>query len=869
MDASIAARQQQQRQMRPKAAPKTAPKARSNAPKQNTVSKNIKNGVQREKTSSKDVKKKKGGALFSRYLDYIKIDRIGKTIEDSIPITGIAQDGVFETRPGTFTKSYKMRDVNFRIATNDTQSDIFRSYMDLLNSMGQEIRWQVTIFNHEIPKNAVVDDLRVAPQHDGLNMYRGELNGILLDNLKEGRNTLKQEKYLTVSVDDDNADRAIETLQRIDTVVNQRLRKITKTYTPPMKTGERLRLLYNIYNIQGDYRRATDLLDPKKGDIELKELYKQGLNYKSLIAPYSLAFNKGASFQIDDMVGEALFIEKVPASLTTNFLNDLSDVQQNMLISITNETMDHAAALKIVKRRLGDINRDASKYNRISFQYGTMAELPPDIQLNRDGANEIITDLEVNDQNLYFVTIVCVIFSEDREQLGQDVKYIQSIGKKHDINLLPLREQQEQGFNTALPLARNDISKCKIMLTTESASVFLPFSSEELNQKHAIFYGLNQTSRNMIRYDRTSGDNYNEMIFGYSGSGKSFLAKFEMIQTLLVRPDSQVFVIDPQGEYFPLVKALHGSRIELAQGKSNYINPMDMELTDDPNDETNPIAFKTSQILSMIEIMFDASGGEGSLIDPTCKTIIDQCVRNLYKRYIIKLHNDGKTYEPEIAPTLADLDSELSRRDEPQARMMRGILGVYTNGSFDTFAHRTNVGDYMHKRFIVYDIKQLGTGMNKLGLHICINNVWNQMIQNSKKKIYTYFYIDEFHLLLDTDVTLQFVKMVWKMARKWKGCPCGMTQNSEDLLHNRDSREIADNTSMVIMLKSARNDRANFQTLFNISDAQLEYITNSDPGEGLIYNSKTILPFSLTIPKNTELYRIMTTKADVAGAEFA
>ena len=853
---------------RPNASSKTPSKTSVSRPKANTLQnktekRNIVNGVQRDHEVCKEKKiLKKPGGIVQKYLDYIKIDKIGKTIEDSIPINGISQSGVIETKPGNFTKSYRLKDINFKVAPNEQQGEIFRSYMDLMNSMSIDMRWQITIFNHERAKREVVDDIRIMPQHDGLNSYRNELNSILLANLAEGRNTLQQEKFLTVSIEDDDAERAIESLQRTDSVIDMRLRKITKVHTSPMTTGDRLRVLYSMYNIQGDYRKATDLYDISKGNILLKELYAQGLNYKDLIAPYSLSFSKSSYFQIDDLYGEALFIKKVPPSLTTNFLNDLSDIQQNMIISITNETIDHTAALKIAKKRLANINRDANHF----YNQGSGLGLPPDIQLNQTAAEGIIEDLQVNDQNMYFVTIVVVVFSEDKESLRQDIKYIENIAGRHDIHLIPLREQQEQGFNTALPLCRNDLNT-QIMLTTESASVFLPFNSEELNQRHAVFYGLNQTSRNMIRYDRTTGDNYNELIFGTSGSGKSFIAKFEMIQTLLVRPDSQVYVIDPQGEYYPLTKALHGSRIELAQGKPNYINPMDMEITDDPNDDTNPIAFKASQILSMIEIMLNSSGGIGNTtMDPTYITIIDQVIRKLYKKYIIRLKNDGKTYEPEIAPTLNDLTEELKRRDEPQAHKMAAAIGAYTNGSFDTFAHRTNVGEYMNKRFVVYDIKSLGTGMNKLGLHICMNNVWNQMIINSKKQIFTYFYIDEFHLLLDSEVTLQFVKRIWKMARKWKGCPCGITQNSDDLLRNKDSKEISDLTSVVIMLKAARTDRINFQTLFNVSDAQIEYITNSNPGEGLIYNSKVIIPFALTVPKDTQLYRIMTTRGDVAGA---
>ena len=220
-----------------------------------------------------------------------------------------------------------------------------------------------------------------------------------------------------------------------------------------------------------------------------------------------------------------------------------------------------------------------------------------------------------------------------------------------------------------------------------------------------------------------------------------------------------------------------------------------------------------------------------------------------------------------MCPTLSDLYQELRAQDEYVADQLADILEVYALGSFNTFAHRTNVNP--NARFVVYDIKRLGTGMRELGLHICINDVWNRMIENSKQGIYTWFYIDEFHVLLESNSTTAFLKRIWKMARKWKGVPTGIMQNTEDLLKSADSRAIVNNTSFVIMLKEPLMDRQNLAELFNLSNAQLEYITESDPGHGLIYNGKVTLPFGFKFPKKTELYRIMSTSGDVKNAAFA
>ena len=148
--------------------------------------------------------------------------------------------------------------------------------------------------------------------------------------------------------------------------------------------------------------------------------------------------------------------------------------------------------------------------------------------------------------------------------------------------------------------------------------------------------------------------------------------------------------------------------------------------------------------------------------------------------------------------------------------------------------------------------------MKNLGLHICLNDIWNKMIENRKKNIWTWFYIDEFYLLLQSDSAASFLMQIWKRARKWNGVPTGIMQNTEDLLRSADSRQIINNTSFVMMLALPKLDRMNLSDLLQIPDSQLAYITSSQPGHGLFYNGKTVLPFKNDFPKDTELYKVLS-----------
>nr|WP_297765579.1 DUF87 domain-containing protein [uncultured Butyrivibrio sp.] len=792
-----------------------------------------------------------------------KIDSLPKTVSESIPFRGIMPNGIIETQPGTFTKSYRLKDVSFSIATEDEQISIFNAFASFLNTFNTKTRWQFTIFNHEIDKKKTIQNIRVFPQKDGLNPYRQELNAVLLDSLKKGNNSIKQDKMLTIAIDDFNVEHAASVLRRMDAEISRKLRPICKSETKPMTTRERLNTLYQIYNQDTDYRLTTGLLNNEE-QFDLDYIDKCGLSVKDVVGPPSMEWSWGNKFMLGDTYAQAMYLERVPQKLSTSFLEELSDIQCNMLISITNERIDTETAVKMVKSKLASIEGTAAGINKRNINDGVISALPPELERRQNTARALLDDITTRDQNLFDLTFLVVVFAKSSEQLEENVRLVQEVSGKHLCPIKSLKYQQEKAFNTALPLCRNDVFISRLY-TTESASVFIPYSSQEINQKNAVFYGLNKITKSMILYDRGTGDNYNGIIFGMPGSGKSFTAKVEMVSVLLGKPNTQIFVIDPMGEYTPLVKALKGQEIELRPGSRVYVNPLDLDISEDKEADVDPVTMKVDFVVSIFDIII----GENRTLDPIHVSIIDKCVRKIYRPYIRELQATGKSCDLAKCPTLADLYAEFMsmRHERYEAGQLADMVYQYAVGSFDTFAHRTNVET--NARFIAYNTKHIGTGMKELGLHICTYDIWNRMIANSKKNVWTWFYIDEFHVLLESNGTAKYLRRVWKMARKWLGVPTGIMQNTEDLLRTADTRAIVNNTSMFIMLKAPLIDRQNLQELLGLSNSQLEYITQSDKGNGLIYNSKVVVPFGYEFPKNTKLYSLLTTAHDVEDAKFA
>jgi type IV secretory pathway VirB4 component len=376
-------------------------------------------------------------------------------------------------------------------------------------------------------------------------------------------------------------------------------------------------------------------------------------------------------------------------------------------------------------------------------------------------------------------------------------------------------------------------------------AIFIPFTTCELFQTgEAMYYGLNALSNNMIMANRKNLKNPNGMYLGTPGSGKSFAAKREILNVFLLTEDD-IIISDPESEYFPLVNRLGGQVIKLSPASTQYINPMDINVN--YSDEDDPLTLKSDFILSLCELIVGGKSG----LEPVEKTIIDRCVRLVYRDY---LANPA----PERMPILEDLYNFLRKQDESEAQRLATALEIYVTGSLNVFNHKTNVD--ITNRLVCYDIKELGKQLKKLGMLILQDQVWGRVTANRAAKKTTWYYCDEFHLLLKDEQTAAYSVEIWKRFRKWGGIPTALTQNVKDLLASREIENIFENSDFIVMLNQAQGDRQILAKQLGISPHQLSYVTHSNAGEGLLFYGNVIIPFVDHYPTDTETYRIMTTK---------
>lgn len=532
-------------------------------------------------------------------------------------------------------------------------------------------------------------------------------------------------------------------------------------------------------------------------------------------------------------------------------LRELLEVDAEMTITLHIQTVDQTKAVKTVKAKLTDIDRMKMDEQKKAARAGYDIDiLPPDLLTYSKDAAALLADLQSRNERMFLLTFLVVNTAPTRQQLENDIFTVSGITQKYNCFLKRLDFQQEQGFMSSLPLGYNGIEIQRGM-TTSSTAIFVPFMTQELRMGgQALYYGMNALSHNVIMADRKKLKSANGLYLGSTGSGKSFAAKRELINVFLATKD-RIIVVDPMGEYAPLVRRLGGEVIEISPDSPHYINPMDLKLN--LAGEDSPLSMKADFLLSLCELII--GGKEG--LQPIEKTVIDRCVRLVYRELALGI-GDGKM------PLLQDLYETLCQQPEPEARRIATALELYCTGSLNMFNHPTNV--QTDSRITCIVLKSMGENLRKIAMHITNELVTQAVDENFSRSLATWCYYDEFHILLQDALSASYFVRVWKMLRK-KGCvPSALTQNVKDLLASREIENILENSDFMILLSQAQGDRAILAKQLGISEHQLSYIAHSNSGEGLLFFGNTTIPFVDRFPRG-EIYNLLTTRPEDIARE--
>jgi len=790
---------------------------------------------------------------------------IPRTTQTSIPYLADYEEGLFEVKANKYSKVYRMQDINYRTGKEAEQIAIFCKLGEFLNYFSDEMSFAFCIDNRIVSVYEQEKQIFCPLTGDHYDRHRKEYNNILRRQIMAGRNDIQVEKFVTVTIDASTPIEALLRFHKIDAEVIDNLRKIGSD-AKVLSTEERLAYYHDKYR-KG---REGDL------NIDFDFIKAQGISSKDYIAPTLFEFDK-KHLQIEDTYYRVMHLSNLPASLSDEFMFEICDNDFPVTTTLNIQPVAQDKGLRIVKKQLTGIEKDKIDAEKRAIKAGYSPETIQHSIKDAHAQAEILYDDMLNkNQKMFFVTITCMVQGETLDELEENCKIIEGKARKYTTQMMTLTYQQEEAYKITLPFGYTPQDICvERTLTTESTSIFMPFSNQELFQRGGYYYGLNQVSRNLVIVNRLDMKTPSGFVLGTSGSGKSFATKREILNVLLHDNETGILVIDPENEYGDFCRAFGGTVLKISADSNFYINPMDMTEDyglDEDDDEDTPLSAKKEKamkkksdyIMSIVERMISVgSGADSTSITPVQKTIVDRCVYRCYKAYL------DSDFDREKIPTLFDLQDELDKeKDTAEGRAVAEGVEYYTRGSMDVFAHKTNVA--LENRFVVFNVRDLGDQLRQIALIIVFDFIWNRMVENKNKGVRTYCWCDEIHVMFQSYYSADFLRQLYKRGRKYGLCITGLTQNVEDLLKSEQARGMIGNSDFIMMLNQNSEDLRLLAGMLNISETQMGYVTGADYGHGLLFAEKVVVPFVDRFPDDSYLYKLMSTKfgEDMSSVEI-
>lgn len=750
--------------------------------------------------------------------------RVPRRVQDVIHIQRIWSDGIFLVG-NRYAKTFKFTDINYMVASQESQKNLFLTYAALINSLDCSATTKITLNNRHLNRKNFEDTVLMKLRGDALDDYRQEYNNVIMEK-GTGGSGIVQEKYVTISVCKKSIEDARAYFTRTGAELTARFAALGARLAE-MDATEKLRLLHDFYRSDEEVYFHFDM----------KDMMRKGHDFRDYICPDSI--EKHSDYlMLGGKYARVIYLKDYASFISDQFVTKLTDQSRNMMLSIDIIPVATDEAVREVARKMLGVETNITNWQRRQNANNNFsAIIPYDMEQQRRETKEYMTDLTSRDQRMMLSVLTIVHLADSKAQLDADTDALLKVAADHMCQMAVLRYQQLDGLNTALPIGTRKIDTFRT-LTTESLAVFMPFKVQEIQEPGGIYFGENAISHNLILCNMNNLMNQSMMLLGIPGSGKSFFAKL-LIIAIALSTDDDIIILDPEGEYSPLVKALGGSVIRYAVGGSDWVNAMDMEMG---YGEGSPVAFKSQFIMSLLK-QVDPDG-----IGAHQKSIIDRCVAQVFQEQK-KLGG---------VPTLCTVRQKLLEQPEPEAHGLALTMELYTDGSLDIFAHETNVDT--QNRITSHDIHALNEDLKQPGFVTITDAMLNRVNRNWAQGRKTHVFIDEFHIAYENEYSGNFFTSAWRQFRKRNAAPCAITQNVEYLLDSIQASTMLSNSEFIVMLNQAESDQERLSRLLNISPEQMSYVNGAEAGCGLMRYGNALVPFVNRFPSDTELYKLITTK---------
>ena len=541
-----------------------------------------------------------------------------------------------------------------------------------------------------------------------------------------------------------------------------------------------------------------------------QELYDSAtLELKDIIAPSALKVSP-RGLNLGDKLVRTFFVISYPRFLGESWFSPIINLDKAFDISIFIHPIETSKILRQFQKKVAEVQSQI----QIRADKGLVRD--PMLDTAYQDLEDLRDRLQQATEKLFDVGLYISIYGNTDEELDKIESEIKSVLESKLVYVKPALFQQEQGFNSIAPIG-TDVLQVNSKLNSSPLSSLFPFISFDLTAEKGILYGVNRHNSSLVLFDRFSLENYNSIIFAKSGSGKSYMAKLEILRTLMF--DVDVIVIDPEKEYEVMTEATGGKYFNISLNSDNHINPFDLPV---PTEGESSASVLRSNIINLVGLFRIMLGG----LTPEEDAIIDRAVTETYALKDITPESNFVNTDP---PLMADFEMVLGGMQGGESLAQR--LSKYTQGTWSGFINQPTSVD-INNKFVVFSLRDMEDDLKPVAMYIITHYIWNAIRKNLKKRLMV---IDEAWWLMKSEDTASFLLGMAKRGRKYFLGLATITQDVDDFLNSPYGMPIITNSSIQILMKQSPTSIDKLQQTFNLTDEEKYLLLESNVGEGIFF----------------------------------
>jgi type IV secretory pathway VirB4 component len=564
---------------------------------------------------------------------------------------------------------------------------------------------------------------------------------------------------------------------------------------------------------------TTNNLQTKKpappGDdvLESEKYYQEGLaKLNDIIAPAAIQIMP-KSIRIGETIAQTIFIIAYPRYLHSNWFSPIINIEMPIDISMFIHPVNTYDILKTLRKSATQVE------SQIQIEQNEGLIRDPSLETAQQDIDELRDKLQQGTEKFFRFSLYITAYGESEQAVTKSIKSIEAILEAQLVYVKPAVFKSEQGFNSSLPLANDELDVGTNMNSSPLSTTF-PFVSSTLSSNTGILYGINRHNNSLIIFDRFKLENANMVVFAKSGAGKSYTVKLEVLRSMMLGTD--VIIIDPENEYRHLCDTVEGTFIKISLNSPNHLNPFDLPKVGDDDDPEDILRNNIANLLGLLHIMLGS-------ITPEEDSILDRAIHETYSIRDITAEVDFNSLGKDSFPTMSDLYQVLRSLDGGEVLAIR--LEKYTEGIFAGFLnHATNIR--VDNQLVVFNIRDMEEELRPVAMYMVLQFIWNEMRTNQKRRLVL---VDEAWVMMKYEDAASFLFGLAKRCRKYFTGLTTITQDVNDFLSSRYGKAIVTNSSLQLLLKQSPAGIDVISDTFYLTNQEKFLLLESNVGEGIFF----------------------------------